>query len=397
MPNESMPKRTFAFRFYRAIGMLGFIPFVIFTLDALLTPTIPHPLYNNIPVRLAQALVFAPLTVGLGLFCARRQPDNVIGWMLVGLGYGLCADSMRSDFGGSVFRAMFGSIGIGYFWFTNLLLPCHFPDGQLYPPRIRTWGNRFVGFVLLLPLTVIVTAPEFRLLLNNELADGRIIASNPFHVPALRGLDFNVIGAPLILFLGFYGISTLIVRSFQQNRRIRLQIRWLLAGYVVAILSSFIPIPIVGIGTVIIFGFLFPSTIAYAILRHRLYDIDIIIRRTLVYSVLTGILAAIYFGGIILTQQLFRAATGETSDLAIVVSTLLIAALFSPVRRRVQEGIDRRLYRRKYDAEKTLADFQKNLRDEVDVETLKANLVGVVSDTMQPARMALWVREIKGE
>jgi hypothetical protein len=139
---------------------------------------------------------------------------------------------------------------------------------------------------------------------------------------------------------------------------------------------------------------LYPAfTIANAILRHRLYDIDIIIRRTLIYAILTGILAAVYFGGIVLTQQLFRAATGQSSDLAIVVSTLLIAALFTPVRRRVQDAIDRRLYRRKYDVEKTLTDFQKNLREDVDMETLKANLVGVVSDTMQPSSVRLWVKK----
>ncbi|MBW4436326.1 MAG: hypothetical protein KME04_04290 [Pleurocapsa minor GSE-CHR-MK-17-07R] len=130
-----------------------------------------------------------------------------------------------------------------------------------------------------------------------------------------------------------------------------------------------------------------------AIFRYRLWSVNNVIRRTLIYSVLTTILAVIYFGGIILTQQIFRAATGETQDIAIVISTLLIAALFSPIRRRVQNVIDRRLYRRKYDVEKTLAEFQQNLRDEVDMETLKENLVGVVSETMQPDKIALWVRE----
>ncbi len=138
---------------------------------------------------------------------------------------------------------------------------------------------------------------------------------------------------------------------------------------------------------------LLPLAISIAILRHKLYDIDIIIRRTLIYTVLTNILGVVYFGGIVLTQQVFRALTGQSSELAIVASTLLIAALFAPLRRRVQDVIDRRLYRKKYDAEKVLADFQKNLRDEVDMETLKANLIGVLDDTMQPTRIALWVKE----
>jgi hypothetical protein len=307
----------------------------------------------------------------------------------------MSADGMRGDFGGTLFRAMFGTIGIAYFWITNLLIPCHFPDGQLYPRRVQKWGNRFVAFVLLLPLTTIVTAPEYRLFLNNELVTGAIIAPNPFQIAALERFDFNVFGAPLILFLAFYGITSLIARSFQPDRRIRLQIRWLLASYVVMMGLANIPIPIVGLATVVIFGFLFPATIAFAILRHRLYDIDIIIRRTLTYGVLTGILATVYFGGIILTQQLFRTVTGQSSDLAIVVSTLLIAALFTPVRRRVQDVIDRRLYRRKYDVEQTLADFQKNLREDVEMETLKSNLIGVVNDTMQPSSVRLWVKESK--
>jgi hypothetical protein len=139
---------------------------------------------------------------------------------------------------------------------------------------------------------------------------------------------------------------------------------------------------------------LFPAlAIGNAILRHNLYDIDIIIRKTLIYSLLTGILAVIYFGGVVLAQQVFRAATGETPDIAIVLSTLLIAALFSPLRRRIQNTIDRRFYRRKYDAEQTLARFNQTLHDEVDIETLKAQLVGVVNDTMKPTKIALWVKE----
>ncbi len=135
--------------------------------------------------------------------------------------------------------------------------------------------------------------------------------------------------------------------------------------------------------------------VANAILRHRLYDIDIIIRRTLVYSILTAVLAAIYFGGIVLAQQVFRAASGESSDPAIVASTLLIAALFTPLRRRIQQTIDRRFYRRKYDAELTLARFNQTLRDEVDVATLQDQSLGVVQETMQPTKVALWIMSPK--
>jgi hypothetical protein len=268
-----------------------------------------------------------------------------------------------------------------YIFLQILLLT--FPNGRFQP----RWTVAFIG--LMFVNIVFWTTDDPRLYIGNW-------------PPGLLEVWLLIVfGTPLLT--QFYRY----VRYY--NRIERLQTKWLIVGValglmpvtVIALALRIIP-PSLGTQVFsVLVGALFvsllylpvPVAVGIAILRYRLFEIDIIIRRTLIYAALTGVLAVIYFGAIIVTQQVFRAATGETSDLGIVLSTLLIAALFTPLRRRVQEEIDRRLYRRKYDVEKTLADFQRNLREDVDTQTLQANLVGVVSDTMQPSRIALWVKD----
>jgi hypothetical protein len=138
-----------------------------------------------------------------------------------------------------------------------------------------------------------------------------------------------------------------------------------------------------------------PISMGIAVTRFRLYDIDIIINRTLVYGSLTASLVALYFGVIVVLQRMFVLLTGQQSTLAVVASTLLIAALFTPLRRRIQSLIDRRFYRSKYDARKTLEAFSASLRHETDLGTLNAHLVGVVRETMQPEHITLWLRPDK--
>jgi hypothetical protein len=137
-----------------------------------------------------------------------------------------------------------------------------------------------------------------------------------------------------------------------------------------------------------------PTAVGIAILRYRLYDIDLLINRTLVYGALTATLVAVYFGGVAMTQVIFRSLTSQEQQpqLAIVISTLVIAALFNPLRHRIQAFIDRRFYRKKYDSRKTLEAFSAKLRDETDLDALRNDLVGAVRETMQPAHVSLWLR-----
>jgi hypothetical protein len=160
-------------------------------------------------------------------------------------------------------------------------------------------------------------------------------------------------------------------------------------GSVISIWSADVGIALISIGLLGV-----PIFTGVAIARYRLYEIDIVINRTLVYGALTAALLAVYFGGVATLQGLFRALTGQEQQpqLAIVVSTLAIAALFNPVRRRIQSFIDRRFYRRKYDARKTLEAFSVKLRDDTDLDALEDDLVGVVTGTMQPAHVSLWLR-----
>ena len=188
----------------------------------------------------------------------------------------------------------------------------------------------------------------------------------------------------------------------------RQQTKWVVFGFSVA-LAGFMGavflyefVPAIGrsgplgemVGETVVYGFLLliPLSIGVAILRSRLYDIDLLINRTLVYGTLTAALVLVYVGVVVLLQSFFRALTGQESQLAVVASTLAIAALFQPLRRRVQGFIDRRFYRRKYDAAKTLEAFSARLRDETDLDRLGDELVSVVRQTVQPEHVSLWLR-----
>jgi hypothetical protein len=181
------------------------------------------------------------------------------------------------------------------------------------------------------------------------------------------------------------------------TREEKLQTKWFLLGFfyflVLSTLSDWLGSknPFQEEVGLLIFMFI-PLSVGVAILRYRLFDIDVIIRRTLVYGALSLTLALVYFGSVILLQSLVTAVGGQQTAVVTVISTLLIAALFTPLRKRIQRDIDRRFYRKKYDAEKIVAAFGASLREEVDLEDLQAQIVAVVEETLQPEMVNLWLK-----
>jgi hypothetical protein len=215
----------------------------------------------------------------------------------------------------------------------------------------------------------------------------------------LPGYDIGGVafGVFILVNFGLLALSavSLVLRLRQATGVERQQLKWFV--YAVALFALVFPPSVLALGDgrlIVALLPLVPAAAGIAILKHRLYDIDILINRTLVYGSLTALLALIYFGGVTATQAVFRALTGQEQQpqLAIVASTLVIAALFNPLRRRVQGFIDRRFYRKKYDARKTLEAFSAKLRDETDLEALNNELVGVIAETVQPVHVALWLR-----
>ena len=237
----------------------------------------------------------------------------------------------------------------------------------------------------------------------------------PFGPPSWPPLLFNA--AVLVVWCSF-PMAQLYRYVYVSDRIQRQQTKWVVFGVAIAIAGALTTIFTVGaavdlpserVGAKMLsmllmdsFGLLIPLSLGVAVLRARLFDIDVVINRTLVYGSLTAMLALVYLGGVATSQAIFRALTRQEQQpqLAIVISTLVIAALFNPLRHRNQSFIDRRFYRRKYDAAKTLEGFSLKLRDETDLAALSDNLVGVVRETMQPAHVSLWLRSetaLKGE
>jgi hypothetical protein len=339
----------------------------------------------------------------VGAIVASRLPDSPIGWLFCAIGlifgvshfsveyveYALLAPS-RSLPASEAFAWLSSWIwvgGLGLVVFLDLL----FPTGRLPSARWR-WFARFTAIVLL-PAAILAA-----------LSPGRILSTtlnNPLGIEGLPNASKPV--EAFMYALVVVGASSMLARLRHAGTIERQQIKWFAYATVLVISGVILKnvfYPAVDITWVWWVGLILtavgvvssPTAMGVAIFRYRLYQIDLIINRTLVYGSLTAMLVALYFGGIVVLQSLFVVLIGEKSTLAVVASTLVIAALFNPFRRRIQSVVDRRFYRRKYDARKTLESFSTQLRNETDLGALSDDLVGVVRETMQPAHVSLWLR-----
>jgi hypothetical protein len=339
----------------------------------------------------------------VGAIVASRLPHSPIGWLFCAIGLTFGVSHFSAEYAAYALLAPSGSLpgGEALAWLTSwvwvgglgliVYLDLLFPNGRLPSVRWR-WFARFTA-IALLPAAILAA-----------LSPGQILSStlhNPLGIEELPNASKTI--EAFMYALVVVGASSMLARLRHAGRIERQQIKWFAYATAVAISGVILKntvYPAVGVIWVWWVGLILtavgvasnPVAMGIAIFRYRLYEIDLIINRTLVYGSLTAVLAAVYLGGVVFLQYVFRSLTGEGSQFAVVASTLIIAALFIPLRRRIQSFIDRRFYRSKYDARKTLEAFSAKLRDETDLDALSADLVGVVRETMQPAHVSLWLR-----
>jgi hypothetical protein len=355
-------------------------------------------------------VILLPLATGaiawstVGAVVASRRPENAVGWILWAMGLLSGVALFAGQYATYALLVHPGSLPGGelvgllssWIWVPIIglliFLLLLFPNGQLPTRRWR-------------PVAWIGGAVIAMGAINEALVPGTIDGLEPLRNPlGIEGAKrilalLSTISQALAAALLLVAAASLFVRLRRARGEERQQVKWLAYAATVLATSFFLSSVSGAIGAswvgfvLSMVGFLgIPMAAGIAVLKYRLYEIDLLINRTLVYGALTAMLALVYFGTVVAMQYTFRALTGQESQLAVVASTLAIAAIFNPLRRRIQDFVDRRFYRRKYDARKTLEAFSAKLRDETDLGALTNDVVGVVRETMQPAHVSVWLR-----
>jgi hypothetical protein len=338
----------------------------------------------------------------VGAIIASRRPGNAVGWIFCAIGLCGGAEIFTVEYGIYALVTNPGSLPAGvistwigtWVWLPSVTLTITFllllfPHGRLLSPH--WWPVAWLAAAVTIAGTALLAIVPW------DLLNPGIPAQNPVGVEGLRYLGIAppvpifVIGIPTTLL----SMVSLVLRFRRSRGEERQQLKWFVYAGVLIVGALFVPLLVPGAASSLLQLLVMPSlpvAAGIAILRYRLYDIDLLINRTLVYGALTAMLAGVYVGSVVSLQEALRSLTGQESQLAIVASTLAVAALFNPLRRRIQGFIDRRFYRSKYDAAKTLEAFSAKLRSETDLDALSDDLVGVVRETMQPAHVSLWLR-----
>jgi hypothetical protein len=340
----------------------------------------------------------------VGALIVAHRPSNAIGWIFTAIGLLAATGLPAGEYVTYVYWTRSGSLPaailmawamLGGAWYLTMALalvftPLLFPTGHLLSPRWRPVA--WLGGAATAAFTVLATFQP-----NLARAPGRVIA-NPIGVAAVGDLEESRVGVALLSLMGvmmLLALGALVVRFRRSRGDERQQLKWITyAGGLLplAVLAYLLP-EVVGTVVFAVPLVFLPVAVGIAILRYRLYEIDRLINRTLVYGLLTALLAGVYAGLVLGLGQLFGGIGAKTPSWVVAGATLAVAALFQPARRRIQAIVDRRFNRRKYNAAKIVEAFSLRLRDEVDLDALSAELLAVADQTMQPTTASLWLRQ----
>ena len=375
----------------------------------LLTATVPLGVLDHSPVSSGSgSLILAPAFGVVGFAVAWRRPDNPLGWLLLGAVGFLVLSGAAGAYAVLDYRLRHGSLPLG--WVAVLLQPgwapaialfglsvLLFPDGRLPGPRWRwtLWAYLAVA-ALWIAGTVIISGWAIAGHHVQVDSGGNLLAiDHPTGWAAwwgtVQGLFFPLLGACWLASLAGQVLS---YRHSSGERRE--QLKWLIGGSAIAVTGGLLTVPFSNspdralhiVGSVALVAVLaLPLSMGVAILKYRLYDIDRILSRTVAYAIITGLLVGVYAGLVLLATQVLR----FSSPVAVAASTLAAAALFTPVRRRVQRAVDRRFNRARYDADRTVTMFAARLQDAVDLDSVRADLQATVSASLQPAHVSVWL------
>jgi hypothetical protein len=352
---------------------------------------------DSVPLLLA-FLAF----IVVGALIVGHRPGNAVGWIFAAISLLAVAGALAEEYAayGSATRpgSLPGPVLAGWFsswvWYPTVGLalvftPLLFPDGRLPSPRWRPVAWLAAAATAALSLL-------FALAPTVEMGKGRQ-TGNPIGVAAVGDPERNPVGllaVNLLTVLALAAVVSLVVRFRRSRGEERLQLKWFTyaaALLPLVVLDDYLPDAAGNLLFAAVISFL-PVAAGIAILRYRLYEIDRLINRTLVYGLLTALLAAVYAGLVLALGKLFGDLGGQPPGWAVATATLAVATLFQPARRRIQAAVDRRFNRRRYDAARTVEAFSDRLREQIDLDTLSAELLAVVDQTVQPTRAALWLR-----